>query len=181
MFTASLNDAKNLKYIMESMSDLVDEAIFFLRKDMMRLEACDPSLVCKIELDLQDTFFNEYLASEDRTIGLSMSALRKISRRIHLGDGKATDVGVSAMVGRSPCCIAKPIWFVLMLQPASAFLALEERLSTPRIIDMFAYDLDAIRPNQFRAAVAARALECEMLLRRILVELVDAKVRNGWS
>ncbi|MBU7031875.1 MAG: proliferating cell nuclear antigen (pcna) [Theionarchaea archaeon] len=97
MFTASLNDAKNLKYIMESMSDLVDEAVFFLRKDMLRLEACDPSLVCKIELDLHDTFFNEYQASEERTIGLSMSALRKISRRIHLGDGMSLQLNGGTM------------------------------------------------------------------------------------
>lgn len=87
MFRASLNDAKNLKYIMESMSELVDEAVFFLRRDILSMEACDPSLVCKIELDLQSSFFNEYQVTEERTIGLSMNALRKVSRRIHLGDG----------------------------------------------------------------------------------------------
>lgn len=79
------------------MSELVDEAVFFLRKDMLRLEACDPSLVCKIELDLHTSFFNDYQASEERTIGLSMSALRKISRRIHLGDGMSLQLNGGTM------------------------------------------------------------------------------------
>ncbi|MBU7047910.1 MAG: hypothetical protein HXS54_15845, partial [Theionarchaea archaeon] len=97
MFRASLNDAKNLKYIMESMSELVDEAVFFLRKDILSMEACDPSLVCKIELDLQSSFFNEYQVTEERTIGLSMNALRKVSRRIHLGDGMEMELNGGTM------------------------------------------------------------------------------------
>ncbi len=97
MFRAFLNDAKNLKYIIESMSDLVDEAIFFLREDMLSMEACDPSLVCKVELDLQSSFFNEYYATEERTIGLSMGALRKVSRRIHMGDGMFMELNGGTM------------------------------------------------------------------------------------
>lgn len=97
MFRASLDDAKNLKYIIESISDLVDEAVLFLRKDMLRMEACDPSLVCKIELDLRSSFFNEYEASEEQTIGLSMNALRKISRRIHMGEGMLMELNGGSM------------------------------------------------------------------------------------
>ncbi len=97
MFRASLNDAKNLKYIIESMSELVDEAVFFLHKDVLSMEACDPSLVCKVELDLQSSFFNEYQATEERTIGLSMNALRKVSRRIHLGDGMLMELNGGTM------------------------------------------------------------------------------------
>ena len=97
MFRASLDDAKNLKYIIESISDLVDEAIFFLRKEKLSMEACDPSLVCKVELDLQSSFFSEYRATEERTIGLSMSALSKVSRRIHLGDGMFMELNGGTM------------------------------------------------------------------------------------
>jgi proliferating cell nuclear antigen PCNA len=97
MFRAFLNDAKSLKYIIESMSDLVDEAIFFLRKDVLSMEACDPSLVCKVELDLQSSFFNEYSTTEDRTVGLSMSALRKVSRRIHTEDGMFMELNGGTM------------------------------------------------------------------------------------
>ncbi len=97
MFRALLDDAKNLKYIIESMSELVDEAVFFLRKEMLSMEACDPSLVCKVELDLQSSLFNEYYASEERTVGLSMNALRKISRRIHLGDGMVVELNGGTM------------------------------------------------------------------------------------
>lgn len=97
MFRASLDDAKDLKYIIESISDLVDEAVFFLREDMLSMEACDPSLVCKIELDLRSSFFNEYYATEKRTIGLSMNALRKISRRIRLGDGMSMELNGGSM------------------------------------------------------------------------------------
>lgn len=97
MFRASLNDAKTLKYIMESISELVDEAVFFLREDMLSMEACDPSLVCKVELDLQSSFFNEYQVSEEKTLGLSMNALRKISRRIHLGDGMEMELNGGTM------------------------------------------------------------------------------------
>jgi proliferating cell nuclear antigen PCNA len=97
MFRASLNDAKTLKYIIESISELVDEAVFFLRDDMLSMEACDPSLVCKVELDLQSSFFNEYEVSEEKTLGLSMNALRKVSRRIHLGDGMEMELNGGTM------------------------------------------------------------------------------------
>lgn len=97
MFRALLDDANNLKYIIESMAELVDEAVFFLRKEMLSMEACDPSLVCKVELDLQSSLFNEYYASEERTVGLSMNALRKISRRIHLGDGMIVELNGGTM------------------------------------------------------------------------------------
>ncbi|MGC1120501.1 MAG: proliferating cell nuclear antigen (pcna) [Candidatus Methanofastidiosia archaeon] len=97
MFRAFLSDAKNLKYIIESMSDLVDEAIFFLRENQLSMEACDPSLVCKVELDLYSSFFNEYSASDEQTIGLSMNALRKVSRRIHMGDGMFMELNGGTM------------------------------------------------------------------------------------
>jgi proliferating cell nuclear antigen PCNA len=97
MFRASLNDAKNLKYIIESISELVDEAVFFLKGDVLSMEACDPSLVCKVELDLYSSFFNEYHTSEEKTLGLSMNALRKVSRRIHLGDGMEMELNGGTM------------------------------------------------------------------------------------
>jgi proliferating cell nuclear antigen PCNA len=97
MFRALLNDARYLKYIIESTSELVDEAVFFLKKDALSMEACDPSLVCKIELDLKSSFFNEYYATDEQTIGLSMSALRKVSRRIHMGDGMSLELNGGTM------------------------------------------------------------------------------------
>lgn len=92
MFKAFVEDAKNLKYIIDSISELADEVFFSINKDELIMEACDPSLVCKVELTLLREFFKEFSTKKDLTFWVDLNTLSKISKRIKLGDSLRIDV-----------------------------------------------------------------------------------------
>ena len=164
MFRASLDDAKNLKYIMESISELVDEAVFFLRKNVMSMEACDPSLVCKIELDLQSSFFNEYQLSEDRTIGLSVNALRKVSRRIHLGDGMLMELNGGTMDFTLRSSIERQ--FQCMLLEAQEEVLPTINVEYPVLIEM---DVSVFKEGVRDAAIVANTVLFEVTPEEMII------------
>ncbi len=176
MFRASVDDAKNLKYIIESISDLVDEAVFFLRKDVLSMEACDPSLVCKVELDLQSSFFAEYKATEERTIGLSMSALSKVSRRIHLGDGMFMELNGGTMDFTLQSSIERQ--FQCMLLEAQEEVLPTINVEYPVFIDM---DVSVFKEGVRDAAIVANSVLFEVNPEEMVIsaegDMERAKIR----
>ncbi len=164
MFRASLDDAKNLKYIIESVSDLVDEAVLFLKRDMLSMEACDPSLVCKVELDLQSSFFTDYKATEERTIGLSMSALRKVSRRILLGDGMFMELNGGTMDFTLQSSIERQ--FQCMLLEAQEEVLPTIDVEYPVFIDM---DVSVFKEGVRDAAIVANSVLFEVTPEEMII------------
>jgi len=86
MIEVSVQDSRKIKYILESIAEIVDEASFFFDKNSFRINGADPSIISKVEVYLNKEFFNHYHVEEPRVIGVDMSSLDKIAKRILIND-----------------------------------------------------------------------------------------------
>ncbi|MEM0212400.1 MAG: proliferating cell nuclear antigen (pcna) [Candidatus Methanomethylicia archaeon] len=81
MFRFSISDVKVWRNIIDSISELIDEANFVATTNGISLRAMDPSHVAMVEVELPSSFFDEYECSETMNIGVNLDEFMKILRR----------------------------------------------------------------------------------------------------
>ncbi len=79
-------DAKVLKTVVDALAKIVDEAIFKVSEDGVRVSGMDPAKISMIVLDFPREAFLEYDVSEPIDIGFSMESLKNVLKRGKKGD-----------------------------------------------------------------------------------------------
>ncbi|RLE64237.1 MAG: proliferating cell nuclear antigen (pcna) [Thermoprotei archaeon] len=74
-------DAREWRYIVQSLAALIDEACFTLSEEGLSLRALDPSRIAMVDLELPNTVFEEFECPEETKIGVDVEELNKILRR----------------------------------------------------------------------------------------------------
>lgn len=74
-------DAREWKYIIESISTIVDEANFVLSPDGLKLRALDAGRVAMVELYIPANLFKEYNVEQNTKIGVTLEDLNNILKR----------------------------------------------------------------------------------------------------
>ncbi|MHC1598467.1 MAG: proliferating cell nuclear antigen (pcna) [Candidatus Methanofastidiosia archaeon] len=86
MIEVSVTDSRTLKYIIESIAEIVDEAAFIFDNNSFRIEGADPSIISKVEVFLRDEFFEDFFVDDPMEFGVDMTSLDKIAKRILYND-----------------------------------------------------------------------------------------------
>ncbi|MCI4407822.1 MAG: proliferating cell nuclear antigen (pcna) [Thermofilum sp.] len=89
-------DAREWKYIIESISTIVDEANFVLSPDGLKLRALDAGRVAMVELYIPANLFKEYNVEQNTKIGVTLEDLNNILKRAK----KEDEVWFEAYAGR---------------------------------------------------------------------------------
>ncbi|RLE61618.1 MAG: proliferating cell nuclear antigen (pcna) [Thermoprotei archaeon] len=74
-------DAREWRYIVDSLATLIEEANFIMDPTGLRLRALDPSRIAMVDFMLPSTAFEEYECDEETRIGVSFDDLNKILKR----------------------------------------------------------------------------------------------------
>jgi len=75
MFKAILENVETVKDALVSINEILDETVFNLTKDGIKVDASDRAGVAFINLFLKEKIFKEYVCEEDRVICLNMQEL----------------------------------------------------------------------------------------------------------
>ena len=86
MFKAVLNDIDLLKAPLIAISEIVDEAVFRLEKDGIKLRAVDRAIVAAVDFYLASTAFDSYEIDEPRDIGLNIENFVSVLKRASAKD-----------------------------------------------------------------------------------------------
>jgi len=86
MFKAVLNDIDLLKAPLIAISEIVDEAVFRLEKDGIKLRAADRAMVAAVDFYLASTAFDSYEIDEPRDIGLNIENFVSVLKRASAKD-----------------------------------------------------------------------------------------------
>ncbi len=82
MFEAVISDPEILKTCISVISDIVNEGSFNIKKSGIYFTAADISMVVVVDLKLLETYFDEYNIDEETTIGIDISSLSSILKRV---------------------------------------------------------------------------------------------------
>lgn len=74
-------DAREWRYIIESLSTIVDEANFVATESGLSLRALDPGRIAMVELDMPREIFEEYETDGEVKIGVNFDDFNKIIKR----------------------------------------------------------------------------------------------------
>ncbi|AEH24703.1 DNA polymerase sliding clamp [Pyrococcus yayanosii CH1] len=85
-FEIVFDGAKEFAQLIDTASQLIDEAAFKITEEGISMRAMDPSRVVLIDLNLPASIFSKYEVEGEETIGVNMDHLKKILKR-----GKAKD------------------------------------------------------------------------------------------
>ena len=86
MFKAVLNDVDLLKAPLIAISEIVDEAVFRLEKDGIKLRAADRAMVAAVDFYLASTAFDSYEIDEPKEIGLNIENFVSVLKRASAKD-----------------------------------------------------------------------------------------------
>jgi len=86
MFTAILDDISLLEDCVATISELIDEAEFKVRKDGIHLLAADRAVVAVVDFYFSSENFREYNYESDATIGISLQPFLKVLKRARKDD-----------------------------------------------------------------------------------------------
>ncbi len=86
MFRCAWSDSVTLRDLIDGVSDLVDTASFYVTSDHFRMEASDPSVICKIEVKAKKNVFSHYKTDSNSEFHLDMNLMKKIARRMQTDD-----------------------------------------------------------------------------------------------
>jgi len=81
MFSAVTSEPKLLRDSIDTISQLIDEGIFKLKRDGIELLATDRAMVAVVEFKLGAGAFDEYTCDEDKEIGLNLLNFLTILKR----------------------------------------------------------------------------------------------------
>ncbi len=97
-------DAREWRYIIESLATIIDEANFIATEEGLSLRALDPGRIAMVELDMPKEIFEEYDAEGETKIGVNFDDFNKIIRRAKADNKLILEVKdhklVIALVGR---------------------------------------------------------------------------------
>jgi len=74
-------DAREWKYIVQSLAALIDEANFVFTPEGLKLRALDPSRIAMVDLELPSIVFEEYECDQETRVGVDIEELNKILKR----------------------------------------------------------------------------------------------------
>ncbi len=86
MFSASTTNTKILKDSIDTVSQIIDEGIFKIKKDSIELMASDRAMVAVIDLKLKSSLFEDYQFNNEISIGLNLINFLTILKRSGTGD-----------------------------------------------------------------------------------------------
>jgi proliferating cell nuclear antigen len=81
MFEASLADPKLLKYSIDAISNMIDEAGVSVSSDGFRLRAMDPAHVALVDFELKKEAFDKFEVKEPLVLGLDLGRFNTILKR----------------------------------------------------------------------------------------------------
>ncbi len=79
-------DAPSLKFSVDAIASLVEEGVFEIGKDGIRLKAMDPSQISMISFTMPKESFLEYHVEEEKKIGLDIEQLSSVLARGSKGE-----------------------------------------------------------------------------------------------
>ena len=77
-FTIHPSNTSVFKILIENIADINNQVNITLHKTYLYVQGMDPSHVCLFELNLADTWFQEYNVTKDTTIGIDLNIVNKI-------------------------------------------------------------------------------------------------------
>lgn len=86
MFKAATKDSKLLRDSIDTISQLIDDGLFKLKTDGIELVAADRAMVSFVDFKLKASYFDEYEADKDRTIGLNLLNFLTVLKRANSND-----------------------------------------------------------------------------------------------
>jgi len=86
MFKAVTKDPKLLRDSIDTISQLIDDGLFKLKKEGMELVAADRAMVSFVDFKLKASSFDEYECDKERTIGLNLLNFLTVLRRANIND-----------------------------------------------------------------------------------------------
>ncbi len=81
MFNAELADAKVLRDSIDTISQIIDEGSFKIKKDGIELLATDRAMVAAVNFRLASSAFNKYECDKETAIGLNLSNFLMVLKR----------------------------------------------------------------------------------------------------
>lgn len=81
MFTAVAADSKLLRDSIDTISQLIDDGLFKLKKDSIELIATDRAMVAVVDFKLQPSAFEEYRCDQEKSIGINLLNFLTILKR----------------------------------------------------------------------------------------------------
>ena len=82
-------DAREWKYIVESLASLVYEAGFVASPDGLRVRALEPGRVAMVDLYMPRDLFEEYTAEQEERIGVVLGDIVDVLKRVRPGENVA--------------------------------------------------------------------------------------------
>jgi proliferating cell nuclear antigen PCNA len=86
MFKAVTKDPRLLRDSIDTISQLIDDGLFKLKKDGIELIASDRAMVSFVDFKLKASSFDEYECDKDSAIGLNLLNFLTVLKRIALND-----------------------------------------------------------------------------------------------
>ncbi|MEZ0345973.1 MAG: proliferating cell nuclear antigen (pcna) [Infirmifilum sp.] len=86
-------DAREWRYVLESLSTIVDEANFVASPDGLRLRALDPGRIAMVDLYMPAGLFEEYNVDAETKIGVVLDDIDKVLKRARSDDKLVFEVG----------------------------------------------------------------------------------------
>jgi proliferating cell nuclear antigen PCNA len=86
LFKAVTKDPKLLRDSIDTISQLIDDGLFKLKKDGIELSAADRATVSFVDFKLNSTAFDEYECDEAKSIGLNLLNLLTVLKRANIND-----------------------------------------------------------------------------------------------
>jgi len=86
------SDARVWRYMVNALSKIIEEAVFKVDNDGLKLRAMDPSHVVMVDMLIPASSFEEFDIEGETTIGVSLDDLNKVLKRALKNDALALDV-----------------------------------------------------------------------------------------
>ncbi len=86
MFTAKLSDTKLFVNAVSTIGELIDEGVFNLNKDGISFIAADRAMVSVVDFKMSSTAFDEYNLDSEQRIGLNITNLLSVLKRVGADD-----------------------------------------------------------------------------------------------
>ncbi len=80
-FVLKMENPRNLKAIIETLSNIIDECEFEINIDELIVSAMDPSRVCLLQLKISNQHFDEYRSNKPIKVCLNLDDFNKIMKR----------------------------------------------------------------------------------------------------
>lgn len=98
MFRFRLSSAKAWRNVITAISALVDEAVFNLDPEVLRVRAMDPSHVAMVDLEWRKEAFDEYACDKPASLGINVNDMLKLLRRV--GEDEVLDLNLDEASAR---------------------------------------------------------------------------------